>query len=280
MCRDVRINVFVWFVKHVWHKTRLGTRFQYGILGYRRVDWYEYWAPTVPGDELVRFRLECSTNKARIYSIKQGLSRFEHDLQNDFHTIVVRSSTVCYGLVRLNTTFTRLTGHLQGLHTVPPTFVRVRFHTIYIRYWHGWAHSWSGLHVRLYIRSRTVAHGLSRSCTVSHFLSRYWTIANTIIHGHGTRVRFSKVLKNHTRLSRIHSNGPSVTVGSVVTVYGLHGEVVCSVWDRRKGNHSCCRTLMEQRRRRRWLNVPAVKIHRNFQCWTKIYRFNPTTASH
>ena len=30
------------------------------------------------------------TNKARIYSIKQGLSRFEHDLQNDFHTIVVR----------------------------------------------------------------------------------------------------------------------------------------------------------------------------------------------
>ena len=57
------------------------------------------------------------TNKARIYSIKQGLSRFEHDLQNDFHTIVVRfqvqSSTVCYGLVRLNTTFTRLTGHLQ-----------------------------------------------------------------------------------------------------------------------------------------------------------------------
>ena len=30
------------------------------------------------------------TYKARIYSIKQGLSRFEHDLQNDFHTIVVR----------------------------------------------------------------------------------------------------------------------------------------------------------------------------------------------
>ena len=30
------------------------------------------------------------TNNARIYSIKQGLSRFEHDLQNDFHMIVVR----------------------------------------------------------------------------------------------------------------------------------------------------------------------------------------------
>ena len=67
------------------------------------------------------------TNKARIYSIKQGLSRFEHDLQNDFHTIVVRfqvrSSMVCYGLVWLNTTFTRLAGHLQGLHTVPPNIL-------------------------------------------------------------------------------------------------------------------------------------------------------------
>ena len=53
----------------------------------------------------------------------------EHNLQNNFHTIVVRfqvrSSMVCYGLVQLNTTFTRLTGHLQGLHTVPPTFVLV-----------------------------------------------------------------------------------------------------------------------------------------------------------
>ena len=69
------------------------------------------------------------TNKARIYSIKQGLSWFEHDLQNDFHTIVVRfqvlSSTACYRLIRLNTTFTRLTGHLQGSQMVPPTFVRV-----------------------------------------------------------------------------------------------------------------------------------------------------------
>ena len=77
------------------------------------------------------------TNKARIYSIKQGLSRFEHDLQNDFHTVVVRfqvrSSTVCYSLVRLNTTLTRLTGHLQGLHTVPPTFVRVMLELSHIR---------------------------------------------------------------------------------------------------------------------------------------------------
>ena len=63
----------------------------------------------MPGDEL-------------IFSIKQGLSWFEQDLQNNFHTIVVWfqvwPSTVCYSLVRLNTTFTRLTGHLQSLHTV------------------------------------------------------------------------------------------------------------------------------------------------------------------
>ena len=75
--------------------------------------------------------------QSTIYSIKQGLSQFEHNLQNDFHTIVlriqVRSSTVCYGLVRLNTTFTRLTGHLQGLYKVPPTFVRVMLELSHIR---------------------------------------------------------------------------------------------------------------------------------------------------
>jgi len=37
-------------LKPVSHKTRLGTRFAYGILGYTRDDWYEYRAPTVPGD--------------------------------------------------------------------------------------------------------------------------------------------------------------------------------------------------------------------------------------
>ena len=69
-----------------------------------------------------------------IYSIKQGFSRFEHDLQNDFHTIVVRfqvrSSTVCYGLVRLNTTFTRLTGYIRS-HTVSHGLVRslIRLYT-------------------------------------------------------------------------------------------------------------------------------------------------------
>ena len=98
----------------------------------------------MPGNELVRIRLECSTictNKVRIYSIKQGLSRFEHDFQNDFHirllygysTVIVRSSTVCIDLVRLNTIFTRLTGHLQGLHTAPPTFVRFMLELSHIR---------------------------------------------------------------------------------------------------------------------------------------------------
>ena len=57
----------------------------------------------------------------------------------------------------------------------------------------------------------TISHGLSRSCTVSHGLSRYCTIAYTIIHGHGTCVSFFKSFKNCTCLSRIHSNGPSVT---------------------------------------------------------------------
>ena len=76
-----------------------------------------------------------STNKARIYSIKQCLSRFEHDL----HTIVlrfqVRSSSGCYSLVRLNTTVTRFTGYLQGLYTVPSTFVRVILELSHIRVW-------------------------------------------------------------------------------------------------------------------------------------------------
>ena len=71
----------------------------------------------MPGDEL-------------IYSFKQGLSRFEHNLQSDFHTTVVRfqvpSRTICFALVRLNTIFIRLTGHLQGLHTVSYSLKRSR----------------------------------------------------------------------------------------------------------------------------------------------------------
>ena len=170
--------------KPVLHRTRMGTRFQYGILGYIQVYWYEYWAPNVPGDELVPFRLKQSTNildQARFVTV---WTRFA----NNFHTIAVqfqvRSITVCYGFVRLNTTFTRLTQHLQGLHTVPPTFVRVQFHTIYIQYWYVWALSWSGLHVRLYIRSRTVPHCLSQSCTVSYGLTLSLTVLYGLVRSH------------------------------------------------------------------------------------------------
>ena len=78
----------------------------------------------MPGDELVRFRLECSTSVYEQSTDILDQVRFVM-LQNDFHKIVVRfqvhSSTVCYGLVRLNTIFTRLTGHLQGLLTYGPT---------------------------------------------------------------------------------------------------------------------------------------------------------------
>ena len=55
-------------------------------------------------------------------------------------------------------------------------------------------------HVLLYIRSRTGSHGLSRS----------GTIAYTIIHGYRTRASFLS-FKNHTRLTRIHSNDPCVS---------------------------------------------------------------------
>ena len=57
----------------------------------------------------------------------------------------------------------------------------------------------------------TVSRGLVQSCMVSHSLSRSCTIADTIIHGHGTRVSFFKSFKNHTQLSMFHLNGPSVT---------------------------------------------------------------------
>ena len=60
----------------------------------------------MPGDELVRFRLECSTSMYEQSTDILNQTRFvtfEHDLQNHFHTIVVRfqvrSSTVCYSLV-------------------------------------------------------------------------------------------------------------------------------------------------------------------------------------
>jgi len=51
--------------KPISHKTRLDTRFLYGILGYTRVYWYEYWAPTIPWYELDSNVARVCTNKAR-----------------------------------------------------------------------------------------------------------------------------------------------------------------------------------------------------------------------
>jgi len=99
------------------HKTRLGTPFLYDIIGYTRVNWYEYWAPTVPWHELDSNVARVCTNKALIYSVEQGLLRFEHDLSTILYDCFTVPSTVKYGLVRLNTTFTRYTRHSQGLHT-------------------------------------------------------------------------------------------------------------------------------------------------------------------
>ena len=100
----IKVDFLSLSIKAVSHRTRLGTRFQYGLLGYTRIDWYEYCAPTVPD---VRFRLECSKSE---YEQSTDIpdqamfvtvwTRFAYD----FHTIVlrfqVRSSSICYGLVR------------------------------------------------------------------------------------------------------------------------------------------------------------------------------------
>jgi hypothetical protein len=84
------------------------------------------------------------TNKARTNSVKQGLSRFEHVCKRFSYDCCRVPSTVCYGLVWLNTTFTRLTWHLQGLHTVPQTFVRVMLELSHIRVWFdiNWLQFW------------------------------------------------------------------------------------------------------------------------------------------
>ena len=122
----------LWF-NPVSHRTRLGTRFQYGKLGYTRVDWYEYWVPTVPGDVLVRLRLECSNSMYEQSMDILDQARFVTVWKRFPYDCCRVPSMVCYCLVRLNTTFTRLTGRSQGLHTVSPTFVRVMLELSHIR---------------------------------------------------------------------------------------------------------------------------------------------------
>ena len=93
----------------------------------------------MPEDELVRFRLKCSKSEYSDILDQAMFVTVSTRFSNDFHTIVLRfqerSSSVCYGLVRLNTTFTRFTGHLQGLYMVPSTFVRAMLELSHIRVW-------------------------------------------------------------------------------------------------------------------------------------------------
>ena len=81
------------------------------------------------------------TNKARIYSVKQGLSRLEHDLQNGFSYDCCTVPSTVYGLLRpstikhdfysINWTFTGFTysptDFLFELCSNYHTFVYVRF---------------------------------------------------------------------------------------------------------------------------------------------------------
>ena len=71
--------------------------------------------------------------------------------------------------------------------------------------------------MRLYIRSRTVSHGLSRSCT----------IANTIIHEHGTRVSFSYTAFTDTLEWPECSSDKATVVPVVCTVYTDKPCVLC-----------------------------------------------------
>ena len=103
-------------LKSISHKTRLGTRFPYGILGYTRVNWYEFLASTVLWYELDSDVARVCTNKARIYSVKQSLSRCDYDLHTTYIRLfngskfgLVRSCTVKYDFYSIFLTFTGLT---------------------------------------------------------------------------------------------------------------------------------------------------------------------------
>ena len=102
-------------------------------------------------------------------------ARFVTVCKTIFIQLLYVSSTVCYSLVRLNTTFTRLTGHLQGLHTVPRLlfeFDSIRF--IYdidtVKLTRGVGFMCGCIYG--VTRCHTDSHGLVRSHTVSHSLVR------------------------------------------------------------------------------------------------------------
>jgi len=110
-------------------KTRLGTRFPYGIVGYTWVKWYEYWTPIVPWYELDANEARVCTNKAQIYLVKKGLLRFEHDLQTIFSRLFNGSN---FGLVRyctvkhdFNSIYSTLTGFTYGLDDLCKSIARI-----------------------------------------------------------------------------------------------------------------------------------------------------------
>ena len=132
------------------------------------------------------------TNKARLCSIKQGLSRFKHDLQNDFIRLLygslyglLRPSTIKDDFYSNNLTFT---GFAYGPTDYCSSYSRIITHSCMFlhkidSFWLGFTNFRTSYRESIKMACAvvyTVSHGLSRSCT----------IANTIIHGHGTRVSF------------------------------------------------------------------------------------------
>ena len=167
------------------------------------------------GGELVRFRHECSTS---MLQIKHGYTR-SSKVCHGLNTICKRfsydcctvPSTVCYGLARLNTTFTRFTGHLQGLY-IRSRRLLFEFDSIRLKYDIDTVEFTRGVDFMcgcIYglVWSHTVSRGLVLSHTVSHGLVRSLIRLYTDM----ASVSVFKSFINHTRLSRIHSNDPSVT---------------------------------------------------------------------
>ena len=119
------------------------------------------------------------TNKARVYSIKQGLSRFEHDLQNDFHTIVVwfqvRSvTTIKHDFYSINWTFTGFTYGPTNFTDFCSSSIPYNLYTLLTRLS---SHvEWTSCAV-VY----TVSHGLTRSLRVSHGLERSHTVSHALV---------------------------------------------------------------------------------------------------
>ena len=134
----------------------------------------------MPGDELVRFRLECSTSMYEQSGLNTICKRFSYDCC----TFQVRSSTVCYGLVRVNTT-------QLDIYRVYIRSLRLLFEFDSIRFIYDidTVELTRGVD---FMCGCTVSNGLSWYCKVSHGLSWSCSIANTIIHGHDTRVSFLK----------------------------------------------------------------------------------------